>query len=142
MSGSRTLISRRIPGALVVGLLVAMLAALVSCSGRQASGDEKEASAVAQSSPKLQPVPAVPPAPVRERVPSQGDCAPHYSNGGKGTCINNQPCRGFGVRAESGSPVCTCFGHDGGCQEGQRCDPMRLACIPEDEPPFGRSKAQ
>jgi hypothetical protein len=141
MIGLRVLFTRLLPKTLAIALLLAALATLLSCSGRKPAGEEKKASPVAQSSPHLQPVPAVPPAPVRARVPSQGDCAPRYANGGKGTCINNQPCRGFGVRAENGSAVCTCFGRDGGCQEGQRCDPMRLACVPEKEPPFGRGNA-
>lgn len=126
---------------MALALLPAALAILLSCSSKQQPDDEKKVSPVAQSAPHLQPLPSVAPAPVRPPVASEGDCAPRYANGGKGTCINNQPCRGFGVRADNGSVVCTCFGRDGGCREGQRCDPQRLACVPEKEPPFGRGLA-
>lgn len=67
------------------------------------------------------------------RVENDGDCAPHYKIGGMGTCINHQPCRGFGVRDETGNIVCTCYGAPG-CAEGQRCDDRKLTCVPEDEP--------
>lgn len=138
MIGIRALFTPVLPKALAIALLLATLAALVGCSGQRSASDEKKVAPIAQGSPKLQPLPAVRPAPVRPLVPSQGDCAPRYANGGKGTCINNQPCRGFGVRTEDGRAICTCYGRDGGCQEGQRCDAMRLACVPEKEPVFGR----
>jgi hypothetical protein len=128
---------------LAIALLLVALAAIVGCSQqKQPSGDNKNIDAVAQSSPKLVPLPPTPPPkPSRPRVASQGDCAPRYPGGGRGTCINNQPCRGFGVRGEDGNAVCTCYGRDGGCAEGQRCDGMRLACVPEKELPFGRGRA-
>jgi hypothetical protein len=138
MIGFRVLFTRLLPRASAIVLLLAALAMLLSCSGRKTSDEKKNVSPVAQSSPTLQPFTPVPPTPVRAPVASQGDCAPRYANGGKGTCINNQPCRGFGVRVENGSALCTCFGRDGGCKEGQRCDVLRLACVPEKEPPWGR----
>lgn len=67
------------------------------------------------------------------RVESVGDCAPRYKIGGQGTCIENKPCRGFGVQDEKGNIVCTCYGAPG-CAEGQRCDDRKLVCVPEDEP--------
>jgi hypothetical protein len=67
------------------------------------------------------------------RVESIGDCAPRYKIGGHGSCINNTPCRGFGVRDDAGNTVCTCYGAPG-CAEGQRCDERKLVCVPEDEP--------
>lgn len=67
------------------------------------------------------------------RVESVGDCAPRYKIGGQGSCINNAPCRGFGVRDDAGNIVCTCYGGPG-CAEGQRCDERKLTCVPEDEP--------
>ena len=122
---------------LAVMLAWVALVAVVSCSPQ--SSDESKVEPVSQTPPKLTPMPAaVPPLVARPPVASEGDCAPRYANGSKGTCINNQPCRGFGVRADDGSAVCTCFGLDGGCREGQRCDPQKLACLPEKEPPFGR----
>jgi hypothetical protein len=57
----------------------------------------------------------------RPRVATEGDCAPRYTKGGKGACINGQPCRVFGVRADGGRAICVCFGRDGGCAGGQRC---------------------
>jgi hypothetical protein len=117
----------------------AALTILVGCSGgQQPASDRSKISPVAQNAPKMQPIPAVAPKKALPRVPSQGDCAPRYANGGRGACINNQPCRGFGVRLENGSAACTCYGIDGGCKEGGRCDAMRLACVPENTPPFGR----
>jgi hypothetical protein len=68
------------------------------------------------------------------RVESSGDCAPHYKAGGEGSCINNKPCRGFGVRDETGRILCSCYGTIGGCSEGQRCDARKVTCVPEDEP--------
>ena len=68
-----------------------------------------------------------------ERVETAGDCAPRYKIGGVGSCINNQPCRGFAARDESGNIVCPCYGSPG-CVEGQRCDDRKLTCVPEDEP--------
>jgi hypothetical protein len=123
---------------IAMALLVGAAATLVGCSGRQPASDRSQVSPVAQNAPKMQPIPAVAPAKALPRVPSQGDCAPRYANGGRGMCINNQPCRGFGVRTENGSAACTCYGLDGGCKEGQRCDAMVLACVPENAPPFGR----
>ena len=70
----------------------------------------------------------------RPPVPQSGDYAPRYAKGGKGSCINNKSCRGFGVRADDGSAVYTCFGRDGGCAGGQRCDFMHGACVPENAP--------
>lgn len=135
MTPLRLLFTRSVRGKLALALLPLILAILPGCSQqRKPVEEEKKPSPVAQNGPKLEPIRPVTPMPVRERVPSQGDCAPRYKVGGTGTCINNQPCRGFGVKASNGSAVCTCFGRDGGCGEGQRCDARRLACVPETEP--------
>jgi hypothetical protein len=80
--------------------------------------------------------------PQRPRVESIGDCAPRYSTGQLGACINNQPCRGFGVLGENGQPVCTCYGQTGGCAATERCDDRKLACVPETEPPRDRAPAK
>ncbi len=137
MSSIRTLPIRWLSAMLAVTILL-----LPDCSGRKEGRPEQKPSPVAQSGPALEPIRPLPPVPVRERVPSQGDCAPRYKQGGMGTCINNQPCRGFGVKAQNGSAICTCYGREGGCGEGQRCDALRLACIPETEPPSGRSRGE
>jgi hypothetical protein len=49
---------------------------------------------------------------------SEGGCALRYAEGGKGACINNQPCRSFGGRADDGRAICVRFGRDGGCAGG------------------------
>jgi len=135
-----SLMRKLLPGALVVALACAAAIPMVSCSQR--SDNAKQAEPVSRTPPILQPLPTPTRAVVaRPPVPSEGDCAPHYAKGGRGTCINNQPCRGFGVSAENGNAVCSCFGRDGGCGDGQRCDPKKLTCVPENEPPFGRGEA-
>jgi hypothetical protein len=74
------------------------------------------------------------------RIESVGNCAPVYKTGRRGACINDMACRGFGVRAENGQALCTCYGQVGGCNENQRCDDRKLACVPDDEPPRERTQ--
>jgi len=76
----------------------------------------------------------------RPRVESIGDCAPRYRTGQLGACINNQPCRGFGVLGENDRPVCSCYGQIGGCAETERCDDRKLVCVPDTEPLDNRAK--
>lgn len=121
----------------LAALLLAALLSASACS-RQSGGSQKQVSPVAQNQPKLEPISPVRPAVARALVASQGDCAPRYAVGGMGSCINNKPCRGFGVRAENGSAVCTCYGKDGGCGEGERCDLVKKRCVSEKEPLWGR----
>jgi len=124
-------------------LMLALSAAMGACTPQPQSSKERKLDAVAQSSPQLEPLPPTPPSKTpRARVASEGDCAPRYPNGARGTCINNQPCRGYGVRNPDGKAVCTCYGRDGGCAEGQRCDGMRLTCVPQKEPLLGRGNAE
>jgi len=132
-------LARSIRGPLALAPLLLLLAMLPACSEKKEAKQEQRPSPVAQNGPTLQPVRQLAPVAVRERVPSQGDCAPRYKVGGTGSCINNQPCRGFGVKGANGSAICTCYGRDGGCGEGQRCDARRLACVPETEPLSGRA---
>lgn len=121
-------------------LLSIALAAIAGCAKQPQTSNGPQVSPVAQTGPKLEPLPPTPPPkPLRPRVASEGDCGPRYPNGDRGTCINNQPCRGYGERNPDGKAVCTCFGLDGGCAEGLRCDNQRLKCVPENEPPFGRA---
>jgi hypothetical protein len=67
----------------------------------------------------LQAVSSVPPpiAPLARQAPpllnrpllaSRGSCAPRYANGLIGSCVNNQPCRGFAVAAPGGGVECAC----------------------------------
>jgi len=139
MTPLRLALARSIRRRLALAPFLLLLAMLPGCSERKEAPQEQRPSPVAKNGPTLQPVRQLPPVAVRERVPSQGDCAPRYKVGGMGSCINNQPCRGFGVKGANGSPVCTCYGRDGGCREGQRCDARRLACVPEIDPLSGRS---
>jgi hypothetical protein len=124
-------------------LTVALLftASVVSCykavsnSGRKPDEERRiEATSSRPIDPAALRQEAVPNAMKRlPRVESVGDCAPRYKIGGQGTCIENKPCRGFGVQDEKGNILCTCYGAPG-CAEGQRCDDRKLVCVPEDEP--------
>lgn len=58
-----------------------------------------------------------------------GGCERTYAHGGKGTCINNAPCNGFGFRDSSGNLQCACFKVAGGCSEDSACDVRRYACV-------------
>jgi hypothetical protein len=110
------------------------------CSKQTQPSDQQQVSPVAQTGAQLEPMPPTPtPKPLRPRVASEGDCAPRYPGGGQGTCINSHPCRGYGERNPDGTAACTCYGLDGGCAEGLRCDNQRLKCVPEKEAPFGRA---
>jgi hypothetical protein len=82
----------------------------------------------------LEPLPNLP------LVPSEGDCAPRYANGQMGTCINSKPCRGMGMRTPDGAVECRCWAKIGGCGEGERCDGVFKACVPETSPEFGRGR--
>lgn len=73
------------------------------------------------------------------RVETGGTCAPRYRHGGGGACVNNRPCRGFGVRAPDGAILCSCYGDIGGCGERDRCDQQKLTCIPDETPPYQRA---
>ena len=123
-------------------LLVAGCTLVVGCSSRQQSArdDQKKVEPVSQTAPKFEPMQRTASVvPARRQVPSSGDCAPKYANGLSGTCINNKPCRGLGVLAEDGkTAVCACYATAGGCNQEQRCDAIKKACVPEKEPGFGR----
>lgn len=80
-----------------------------------------------------QPVERVAPLPRVEVEYGEGDCAPRYSNGARGTCINNRPCNGFGFRDASGRLECACFAVKGGCPDGQACSVRSRTCgLPPD----------
>jgi len=78
------------------------------------------------------------PVPHRPAVASSGGCEPRYKGGRTGTCINDKPCRGFGV-LENKQAVCMCFAVRGGCEVGYRCDPRGAECVKEEEEEFNRS---
>ena len=75
-------------------------------------------------------------------IASVGACAPVYKSGQRGACINEMPCRGFGVTNDAGQPVCTCFGQLSGCADTERCDDRKLICVPDEEPPTERVGAR
>ncbi len=79
------------------------------------------------------------PVPLRAAVASRGGCEPRYGNDRTGTCIDNKPCRGFGV-LENGRAVCMCFATRGGCAEGQRCDTRGAQCVRDDMAEFNRAR--
>jgi hypothetical protein len=129
--------------AIRVALLIAFgLSMLTGCS-RRAPADKEKVQPVTEQAPRLEPHSL--PERVQVNAPavaSQGECAPRFKNGLTGTCINNQPCRGFGVLNDKHQAECSCYGLGGGCQEGQRCDTIRKSCVPEDELPFERAPAR
>lgn len=75
------------------------------------------------------------PTPLLPRVPGRGDCAPRYADGTPGSCVNDTPCRGFGVR-DGGQVICACFVKRGGCEVDERCDVHESRCVKEDLPEF------
>jgi hypothetical protein len=92
---------------LVVGVI---LAVSLSCShssvitGNQqsVSGPIEDVSSIAPKADALGQGAKAVPVQRLQRVESVGDCAPCYKTGGQGACINNQPCRGFGVKDQTG----------------------------------------
>lgn len=127
------------PRSLVCLLLGCAIAA--SCANPQPGRSSDQArglDAVSQIEPRLEALPEPAP-PLRSAPPvaSQGDCAPKYAIGLRGTCINGQPCRGFGTLTETGQPVCTCYVTPGGCSQSERCDAVHRSCVPESRPGWG-----
>lgn len=121
------------------GVIAVLLATGCACAGRT-SPPEQAASTVSSVEPRhgkfetrADPIPHLPP------VASRGGCEPRYKKAGlTGTCINNKPCRGFGV-LENDRAVCVCYAKRGGCEEGYRCDPQQARCVKEEEEPFSRT---
>ena len=72
----------------------------------------------------------------------EGSCAPRVGDKAVGTCIANHACRGYGERDDKGHLQCACFGLRSGCQSSERCDFIKKSCVPIDESPFGRQRAQ
>ena len=130
-----------------VAAILLMSCAVMSCAINDRSGRSPEAArvkAVATARPDPGAMHRAPPSELVQRLPeveSVGDCAPRhaYASDSRTSCVEGRPCRGFGVRDESGRVFCTCYGKVGGCAEGQRCDLRKLSCVPENELPGGRS---
>jgi len=124
-------------------LLLVCCASLASCASVRPGRDvdkDRNLEAVSSTEPTFESLPRPAPA-TRNATPvaSRGECAPRYANGLHGSCINHQPCRGFGIVDESGQPVCACYAIVGGCHAGERCDTIRKACIPDSQPGWGRA---
>ena len=128
-----------------------MAALFATCTRRQRGQSDRDqngrpiedvSSVRPDPSALVQPRDAAVPVLQLPRVESVGACAPVYRTGQRGSCINDAPCRGFGVRAETGQILCTCYGQVGGCNESQRCDDRKLTCVPDDEPPRERPNAR
>jgi hypothetical protein len=126
--------------ALLCGALGMML---LGCPKGPGSEAGKNVESISGTAPKLERLPATTPIFVaRPPVASEGDCAPSYANGLVGTCVDNKPCRGFGVRSARGAAVCACYARDGGCDPGSRCDAVKKTCVPAQEAPWGRPVAR
>lgn len=126
-----------------VGAIVLVL--LTACASRGGAGptaQERDIESVSTQKIKAEPTPpsSTDLLTQQPRVETDGTCAPRYSTGRWGTCVNGKVCRGFGVRTHNGSVECSCFGDSGGCREGERCDEKLLACVPDEEPDEGRSR--
>jgi len=106
-------------------------------SGQTSRGKGTKVDAVSVDvEPRIEPFRTTPePARLLPRVPSRGDCAPRYGNGTLGTCINDMPCRGFGV-VDGKRVSCACFVKLGGCDEGERCEAREARCVKDDAPDF------
>ena len=121
--------------ALLIALLVAVASHASSGTAAQAEQPKpppSDASSRGGFQTQAVPIPRLPP------VASQGGCEPRYRNGMVGSCINDKPCRGFGVREEDGSAQCICYIRRGGCNENERCSPEEGQCVADDESEFNR----
>lgn len=103
-----------------------------SCDSRKRSSSKDNERPVVSSValPSPEPLPFIAPPPREELFYGEGDCAPRFANGMRGTCINNKPCNGFGVKDEKGALQCECFGVKGGCADGTLCSVTGRACVP------------
>jgi len=127
---------------ITVVIVVALGFCIFPGCSRRPPADKEKVQPVTDKVPKMEPQHL--PERVEVNAPavsSKGDCAPRFKNGLTGSCINNQPCRGFGVLNEKHQAVCSCYGLVGGCKEGQRCDTIRKICVMEEDLPFERVPA-
>ena len=117
---------------IVLGIMMMTLltSQLVGCNSRKRAS--VNANPVISSVPPSLPNPfpsTVAPTP-EEILYGEGDCAPRFAYGMRGTCINNKPCNGFGVKSKEGKVICECFGIRDGCPSETICSIMRRACVP------------
>ena len=124
----------------VIALALLILVGNLGCNNSRQNSDQKKVSPISETPPKFEPLPREAPViPPPKTIASVGDCAPKYANGLHGACVNNQPCRGIAVLDEVGKPACGCYAKAGGCSAKERCDAIKKACVPEEEPGFGRA---
>jgi hypothetical protein len=109
-------------------LLLVALSSAVGCTWFRRGGETQTVVSPAPV-PSAAPFERVEELPKVELFYGEGDCGPRFPNGMRGTCINNQPCNGFGVRGTNGSLECDCFGTKGGCGEGKVCSVIMRACV-------------
>jgi len=119
-----------LPTFLIVPVIVCFSLA-ASCESRKADSRQDKNPVVSSAPlPSPQAIPSVAAVPPEELSYGEGDCAPRFANGMRGTCINGKPCNGFGVKDQTGKIECECFGTKGGCPEGQVCSVIKRACVP------------
>lgn len=135
--------ARSIRIALVLGLSLLLgatsgcgkIPSLSSLTGQQEQPKEPAGMKAISPTPPApgRPLVRAEPFPNLEIVASQGDCAPTYANGSRGSCINSKPCRGYGMRELTGAVACRCWAKADGCSERERCDIIAKRCVPDDK---------
>jgi hypothetical protein len=137
--------------ALVLGLSLLLgatsgcgrIPSLSSLTGQQEQAKEPAGMKSVSPTPPApgRPITVVETFPNLEIVAGEGDCAPTYANGSKGSCINSRPCRGYGMRAPTGAVACRCWAKADGCAEDERCDIIVKHCVPDDRSDNMRGEA-
>jgi hypothetical protein len=118
-------------GVVFVALALSLLG---SCASGKQTDREQHPSVASVSPQPAKPIEQPREPPEVELFYGEGDCGPRFPNGMRGTCINNKPCSGFGVKDASGNLECDCFGVKGGCSEGKVCSVRKRACVnPQDD---------
>lgn len=129
--------SRAMTGSILLCCALALLALSGSaCSSQSKVKADKVEAVSVDVEPRVEPFSTTPvPTPLLPRVPSRGDCAPRYANGTLGTCVNDKPCRGFGV-LDGSRVICACFVKRGGCEQDERCEARESRCVKDAMPEF------
>ena len=114
----------------VAGVLLLLALFLCQCTERKKSDYPVVSQVPIQPGQRLRQVPILPKLDISY---GEGDCAPQYENGTRGTCINGKPCNGFGFKDADGKIQCACFEKIGGCEVNQGCSLQRRACVAQRE---------
>lgn len=122
---------------LPLALALWMLAGALPASEAATANEQRQAEPVSATPPEVPPFSSKI-QPLRElpEVPSRGGCEPRYRNGMSGTCINDKPCRGFGIEDPAQGAICACFERIGGCAEDERCERRGAQCVKDDATAF------